>query len=291
MIFLTAGHHRKDAGAVFNGRKEADETIKLRNAITAHLQKQGVEVWNDADEWDLSQTIAEIKKLSKPNDTVCDLHFNAGSTTATGCEVFVPDDATTEELNLAQRLVENIASLLMIKNRGIKRESNSQHKKLGMMRPQGKNVLIEVCFISNVNDMKNYDACFPYLVETIAQILGGLTFGSSVPNTSPPNNPTVRRSTVHLAGQHPFNQQVNQTSPNGSTTSVFQNEIHTHKTRTTNNESSLYDFIVNTTFSLAEIHRTVMAGRWYPVYHAVFPHGARHLHGGKTGPQNAYLRL
>ena len=170
-IFLTAGHHRKDPGAVYNGRKEADETIRLRNAISEDLRKRGVAVWNDSDDWDLSRTIAEIKKISKPDDIICDLHFNAGGPAATGTEVLVADDADIVELNLAKKLGNAVASVLMIRNRGIKREKDTRHKKLGMMRPTGKNVLIEVCFISSKHDMLQYDTFFDALVKEIAAAL------------------------------------------------------------------------------------------------------------------------
>lgn len=171
MIFLTAGHHRKDPGATYNGRKEAAETICLRNALTKLLTEKGVIVWNDADDWNLSRTIAEISKLSKPVDIITDLHFNAGAPSATGCEVFVADDADAHELVLAKSLASTIASVLLIRNRGVKKESNSQHKRLGIMRPIGRNVLIEVCFISNNYDMQQYDAFFGLLVEEMARVL------------------------------------------------------------------------------------------------------------------------
>jgi N-acetylmuramoyl-L-alanine amidase len=173
MIFLSAGHNNKDAGATYNGRKEATETIRLRNAITAVLKAKGIAVWNDADEWDLNNTIVEIRKLSTSNDIICDLHFNAGSHLATGCEVYIPENADTKEQALARKLAATIASTLIIKNRGVKPESFSQHKRLGMMRPQGKNVLIEVCFISSKYDMLQYDTFFDLLVEGVAGVLGG----------------------------------------------------------------------------------------------------------------------
>lgn len=171
MIFLTAGHHRKDAGAVYNGRKEADETIRLRNAIAELLTKKGISIRKDADEWDLNRTITEISQLSNPRDIICDLHFNAGGSSATGCEVYVADNANIDELNLAKAMVNTIASTLVIRNRGVKKERDSQHNRLGMMRPSGRNVLIEVCFISNSHDMQQYDAFFDLLVEEIAGVL------------------------------------------------------------------------------------------------------------------------
>ena len=37
MIFLLAGHHLRDSGAVANGRSENKETISLRNLIKSFI--------------------------------------------------------------------------------------------------------------------------------------------------------------------------------------------------------------------------------------------------------------
>ncbi len=172
-LFITAGHNRRDPGATYAGRKEADETIRLRNALTKSLKEKGYKVWNDNDDWDLNQTITAIRKISKSDDIICDLHFNAGSAAATGCEVFVPDDATTTELAIAKAMVDTMASTLVVRNRGVKRERDSQHKKLGILRPMGHNMLAEVCFISNKYDMQQYDTFFDLLVEEMTNVLSG----------------------------------------------------------------------------------------------------------------------
>ena len=168
MIFLTAGHHNKDSGAVGNGFVESKETIRVRNRVTNLLRAKGVEVWSDDDNWTLQSVINEITKRSKTNDIICDIHFNAAGATATGCEVFVPDYAIKSELLLAAELSKVIATTLGIKNRMVKRESDSQHKRLGMMRPTGINVLVEIAFISNSFDMKAYNDKFEPLCENIS---------------------------------------------------------------------------------------------------------------------------
>lgn len=171
MIFLTAGHHNKDSGAVGNGFVESKEAIRVRNKVTELLRTKGVEVWNDNDNWTLQTVINEISKASKHTDIICDIHFNAGQEKATGSEVFVPEYAIKSELLLAAELSKVIAETLGIKNRMVKRERDSQHKRLGMMRPNGINVLIEVAFISNKADMNAYNDKFDLLCENIAKTL------------------------------------------------------------------------------------------------------------------------
>jgi len=159
MIYLTAGHYNRDSGAVGNGLVEAKETIRVRNRVTELLRAKGVEVWNDNDDYSLQTVINEISKRSKPTDIICDVHFNAGIATATGVECFISDDAIKSELLLAVDLCK-VSEIIGIRNRGVKRERDSQHKRLGMMRPSGINVLIEVGFISNGSDMRLYNANF-----------------------------------------------------------------------------------------------------------------------------------
>lgn len=171
MIFLLAGHHSHDIGAVGNGFIEAKETIRVRNRVSELLRAKGVDVWNDKDNWNLQTVINEISKSSKPSDIVCDIHFNAGPESATGCEVFVPNEAVKTELLLANDLCLCISKTLNIRNRGVKRESDSQHRRLGMMRPSGVNVLIEVCFISNSFDMKSYNENFETMCNSVASVL------------------------------------------------------------------------------------------------------------------------
>jgi len=171
MIYLTAGHHNKDSGAVGNGFTESKETIRVRNRVSELLREKGVEVWNDNDNWTLQQVINEISKVSKPTDIICDIHFNAGSELATGCEVFVPNEAIKTELLLANDLSLCISKTLKVRNRGVKREANSQHKRLGMMRPNGINVLVEVSFISNSSDMKSYDENFEVMCNAVESVL------------------------------------------------------------------------------------------------------------------------
>lgn len=171
MIFLTAGHNNKDSGATYAGRIEAKEAIKIRKRVTELLKIENVQVWNDNDDWNLQTTINEITKLSRPNDIVFDIHFNSGTETATGCEVFVPNEAIKSELLLANDLCSCVSKTLNIRNRGVKRESDSQHIRLGMMRPSGINVLLEVAFISNVSDVKAYDENFETMCQVIVSVL------------------------------------------------------------------------------------------------------------------------
>lgn len=162
MIYITAGHSAKhgknhDPGAIANGYKEADLAVELRELIEVNLNAAGASFKTDQDDWNLNETIVNASTTEK--DVVFDLHFNAATPAATGCEIFIPTRHTSEEYDTAKEVVGDLAKLLEIPLRGkhgVKTEDQCRHKRLGMMRPSGMNFLIEICFITNKSDMDSY---------------------------------------------------------------------------------------------------------------------------------------
>lgn len=173
MIFLSAGHTpsglNQDPGAIGNGYKEADLTKELRDLVVPLLKQKGISVWIDDDTQRLPAVLAAINSTEK--DVVCDIHFNAGPPTATGVEVLIPTRHTSIEKEMASKLVTILASVMKLRSRGVKTESDSQHKTIGILREQGINLLIEICFISNATDMAYYQAAKHKVATEIALIL------------------------------------------------------------------------------------------------------------------------
>lgn len=174
MIFISAGHHEKDSGATYNGRREATETIKVRDSIVKFLDRYGYKSIKDKD----NETNVQYQTRIKPGSgsVVFDIHFNAGPVSATGVEVFVNkgDFANKGSLSykMAMEIAEVTSKILGIKNRGVKSEQVSQHKRLGILnKGAGISALWEVCFITNKEDMYKYDKNFSILNEEIAKIL------------------------------------------------------------------------------------------------------------------------
>lgn len=156
-IFLSAGHSNADPGAIGNGYKEADLTKELRGLVACEIVKDTTIVLSlDQDMWTSGETARKVALLSKEGDVLCDIHFNAATPQATGTEVIIPDENTIMENKIAAELSAGIASILGIRNRGVKTESQTARGKLVFMRPKGRNLLIEVCFISNPTDVQSY---------------------------------------------------------------------------------------------------------------------------------------
>ena len=157
-IFLTAGHRGGTSGANYNGINEAEETIWLRNKIVSILRKKEIDVSIDDDTANLSTVIETINSSCSVVDICVDLHFNAFSdNSVNGTEVLKPNNYSITELEVAEDLLYATCMILGTQNRGIKKEGTGQYKRLAMLSDVKCNsVLLEICFISNKEDVKKY---------------------------------------------------------------------------------------------------------------------------------------
>ena len=191
-LFITAGHTiagGRGTGAhgvkEANGRQfdEAVEARKLVNDVIAHQKKwYGLESRTDKDSESLAQVIRKEEAVVNDCYVCLDVHFNAaGSSKATGTEVYIPEHYTIAELNLASELVQAVSLVLGTKLRsgklikkGVKTEAESQHTRLGMLSGPHKalNMLLEVCFITSPSDVQAYRANYWKLVQKISDVLG-----------------------------------------------------------------------------------------------------------------------
>jgi N-acetylmuramoyl-L-alanine amidase len=174
-IYLSAGHSVKQPGASGNGYKEHELAIELRQLIATELELLGNKPILDSNDNALSHSIAFFKNLVGANSIVVDIHWNASaSITATGTETLIPKEYNIFEYELACELSRIISFVLNIPKRGtdgVKTEADSHHGRLGWMRLNGNNILLEVCFISNESDMKSYQKNKGVLAKAIATIL------------------------------------------------------------------------------------------------------------------------
>lgn len=172
MIYVSAGHHNADPGAVANGFKENELTKDVRSLIVKNLDAKNV--IQDKD----SETNAMYQNRIKPGtgSVVFDIHFNAGPITASGVECFVNTSDFSNKNSLSYRLAEEIclvtSKILGIKNRGVKTENQSQHSRIGILNlKSGISVLWEVAFISSVTDMSQFKSKKNVLSKEIASLL------------------------------------------------------------------------------------------------------------------------
>ena len=103
-------------------------------------------------------------------DILIDIHFNAHSNPqARGAETIVSDDATSLELRFATRLAHVTADALDIPLRSIKSESETPHRRLGMLHLTPQSVILEVCFCTSPEDVEAYRKHREQLAEALAK--------------------------------------------------------------------------------------------------------------------------
>ena len=203
MIILTAGHTGPNSGAqcAETHFDEGAENIWLRNRIAEILTNDyGLVVLVDDDRASLKLLVKELNqtgrqedkknhvlmsscrnqtseasptvdcRLLSVDDIVIDLHFNAHTNPqARGSESIVADDATTLELRFASRLAHVTADALDIPLRSIKSESETPHRRLGMLHLTPQSIILEVCFCTSPEDVDAYRKHRERLAEDLAR--------------------------------------------------------------------------------------------------------------------------
>lgn len=173
-FYCFAGHHNKDSGAIgVGGIKESDKTKQWRDLIAKLFKeiKPEANIVVDDDDMNLSAVISKTRKTIKSNDCLIEFHYNSASNIATGVEVFIDDNASLRSRDLAGKIVKSISDLSGLKNRGVKTESESNRGSLGILGMRGAAILIEVCFINNIQDVDKTDSHMHCICKSIANII------------------------------------------------------------------------------------------------------------------------
>jgi len=168
-VFLIAGHNGSGTGA--NGFiDEGKETIILRDLIAENLKEMGIVVIKDDNLTPLTKAVQWLRNQITKKDICIDIHFNASTNPqASGTEIFIPENATNDEKELANILLISIANILGTNNRGVKTEKQTNRGKIAMLSGfDCCNILLEVCFVSNKADADAYNSLKKELAYEIA---------------------------------------------------------------------------------------------------------------------------
>lgn len=164
-IALDAGHGGSDPGAVYDGRMEKDDTLKLTKAVGKILESNGINVFyvRNSDEYE-----TPLKKATDANNAGADyfisIHRNSSEepNQYNGVETLVYKDT-----GIRNTLAKNInASLEAVgfKNLGIDTRPNL----VVLKRTKMPAVLVEVGFINSDKDNELLDAKFHETAKAIA---------------------------------------------------------------------------------------------------------------------------
>lgn len=165
LIMLDAGHGGRDPGAVYNGRREKDDTLRLTMAVGAVLENNGVDVAYTRTT-DIYET--PFEKAMEANaigaDLFISIHRNSfpADNTAFGVESLVYD-LSGLKYEIAQSINAELETV-GFRNLGVKARPNL----VVLKRTKMPAVLVEVGFINSDIDNELFDNHFDDIANAIA---------------------------------------------------------------------------------------------------------------------------
>ncbi len=169
-LWADAGHHLKDPGASYNGRTEFEEMRCFRTLVVEEYKRIGGEVYQDED----SETNSQFQNRMNTNrgSVVVSFHLNASvNSQSNGSECIISDKASANSKAMAVELLDVTCSILETRRRRILKESETPRKRLGILNKPGMAVLVEIAFITSVEDMAKFDKHKAALAKAYAGII------------------------------------------------------------------------------------------------------------------------
>jgi len=154
-IILNNGHHINDSGAVHAEHEESELAMELGYAVKKELEKF-VEVLFVPDNLNLRDSIKWVNERAEEHDFAFSIHFNSHNNSFVGgTEVYY---SNAREKELAITFVDEVVKATGFRNRGPRHDSATWVGSLGWLRKlKCDSVLLEVCYLTNNEDMTLYD--------------------------------------------------------------------------------------------------------------------------------------
>lgn len=155
-VFIGVGHGGNDSGAVGNGLKEKDMTLKIATACRLYLENNGVNVKMSRYQDENDPVTEEVKECNAYDpDLAVDVHINAGG--GDGFEAFHTINGGTGK-TLAQNVEAEVKALGQ-NSRGIKTRKNSSGSDYYAFIRNTKcpAVICELGFIDNLTDLQAFN--------------------------------------------------------------------------------------------------------------------------------------
>lgn len=170
--FISAGHDLKRGGARAHGYCEEKEMIDFRNLVI-NAYKRMYPTSKVVQDYDYEPLRDYLRRIKTGNGSVVvEFHLDAFRDEAvSGISAWVGDDADKLDIAFARELAHVGAETMGVPNRGIFRESQSFHGKLGLMRESGTVCLVEIVPITNKSDMRKFHKYRDALAFEFARII------------------------------------------------------------------------------------------------------------------------
>lgn len=188
-FMLDAGHGGSDSGAVYNGRLEKNDNLRITLAVGERLARSGERVlYTRTDDSTVDLTYRSTMANSAGATYFVSFHRNSASTVGRGVEVYYYTGLSAQ--STAARMAAPVQDALVacgFHNRGVKQANFSVLRRTSMPA-----ILVELAFINNEAENAKLDAEFDRIADAIASAL--LTFvGKTLtpattqpPETEPP---------------------------------------------------------------------------------------------------------
>lgn len=167
-IAIDAGHGGADPGAVYQGRQEKDDNLRLALAVGERLQDKGVDVYYTRTE-DVYQTPYQKAMAANESDAdfLVSIHRNSSEfpNQYTGVETLVYDK-NGEKVKVAEEINEELENI-GFRNNGVKIRPGL----VILRRSKMPAVLVEAGFINSEEDNRLFDEEFDRIADKIADVI------------------------------------------------------------------------------------------------------------------------
>lgn len=166
-VCIDQGHGGSDPGAVYKGRCEKDDVLKLGLEVAKTLRSHGVLV----DETRTTDKAVSLKERSdmenkKAYDYFISIHRNAFKPEqANGVETFTYTNQTAKAKGLADKIQKELVAIGFT-NRGVKKANFHV-----LRETKAPAVLVEIGFIDNTKDNQLFDSKFDEIVKSISKAI------------------------------------------------------------------------------------------------------------------------
>ena len=182
-FMLDAGHGGSDSGAVYNGRLEKNDNLRITLAVGERLARSGERVlYTRTDDSTVDLTYRSTMANSAGATYFVSFHRNSASTVGRGVEVYYYTGLSAQ--STAARMAAPVQDALVacgFHNRGVKQANFSVLRRTSMPA-----ILIELAFINNEAENAKLDSEFDRIADAIASALLSFVGKTLTPATTQP---------------------------------------------------------------------------------------------------------
>lgn len=182
-FMLDAGHGGSDSGAVYNGRLEKNDNLRITIAVGERLARSGERVlYTRTDDSTVDLTYRSTMANSADATYFVSFHRNSASTVGRGVEVYYYTGLSAQ--STAARMAAPVQDALVacgFHNRGVKQANFSVLRRTSMPA-----ILVELAFINNEAENAKLDSEFDRIADAIASALLSFVGKTLTPATTQP---------------------------------------------------------------------------------------------------------